>query len=109
MDYQEIGGRIRTQRTALAMSQETLAELAHISSVYVSQIERATKQASLNVLMRLAEALDMNLEQLLCEAKRADEEHLNSLLNDCTAQERNVILSAAAAIKKAMRDNGAVA
>ena len=54
MVYQEIGERIRTQRKTLGLSQETLAELADVSPVYISQIERATKHASLDVLIRVA-------------------------------------------------------
>ena len=47
------------------MTQKALAETVGISPEYVSQIESRTKQASVDTLKALAEALSLNLDDLI--------------------------------------------
>jgi len=60
-----IAEKVKLQRRKLGISQETLAEIANIDRTYASQIERAIANPSLTVLCSIANALEMNLSDLL--------------------------------------------
>ena len=54
------------------MSQEKLAERADISAQYVSNIERGKENPTLDLLLRVAEALRVSLGQM-CEFETVEE------------------------------------
>jgi transcriptional regulator with XRE-family HTH domain len=56
---------VRQLREARGMSQEDLADAAQIDRTYVSAIERQRYAVSIDVLERLAEALEVEPSQLL--------------------------------------------
>jgi transcriptional regulator with XRE-family HTH domain len=58
------GKRLRELRRERGLSQATLAERAEITSEHVSRIERALVGPSLEVMDRLAEALDVEIKAL---------------------------------------------
>jgi transcriptional regulator with XRE-family HTH domain len=60
-----LGHRVRTLRHQLKLSQERLAERAGLHWTYVSGVERGLRNPGLNVLARLAKALDVPLPELL--------------------------------------------
>ena len=65
MDIKKRFGRIvRTRRRALDMSQEELGEYAKLNRGYISDIERGLRNPSLEVIERIAIALDMDLAEL---------------------------------------------
>ncbi len=59
-----LGKRINEIRKRQGLSQERLAERASISAQYVSNIERGKENPTLDLLLRLAEALRVSLGQL---------------------------------------------
>lgn len=59
-----LGKRIREIRKNQAISQEQLAERAGISAQYVSNIERGKENPTLDLLLRLADALKVSLGQM---------------------------------------------
>ena len=59
-----LGKRIREIRKSQGISQEQLAERASISAQYVSNIERGKENPTLDLLLRLAEALRVSLGQM---------------------------------------------
>lgn len=61
-----LGKRIREIRKRQALSQEKLGERAGISAQYVSNIERGVENPTLDLLLRLAEALKVSLGEM-CE------------------------------------------
>lgn len=61
-----IAGNARSLRARVGISQEELASLADIDRTYASQIERGVANPSLEVLVRIAEALGVELHDLLC-------------------------------------------
>lgn len=65
-DYRKIlAGNVKAARKTLALSQEALALEAGIDRTYISGIERATRNPSLTLLVRLAERLGTTPAALL--------------------------------------------
>ncbi|MFS0864557.1 helix-turn-helix domain-containing protein [Fredinandcohnia sp. 179-A 10B2 NHS] len=64
-----VGHRIRRLRNEKKWSQQKLAEEAGISETYMGEIERAEKSASLDVLVRIANALNIPTSHLLSKAE----------------------------------------
>lgn len=65
LDYSEIGRRIARRRKELGLRQIQVCERAGINDKYLSCIERATSIPSLEVIMRLALALDTTPDEFL--------------------------------------------
>lgn len=83
MLYQGLGKRIRQQRKLLRMTQEQLAEQAGISLSFLGHIERGTRKASLDTLVRICNALQVS-PQLLLQDSLAD-----NLLGDASTVSDN--------------------
>jgi transcriptional regulator with XRE-family HTH domain len=64
------GRAVRTLRAARGLSQEALADEAHLHRTYVGSIERGERNVSLLNLDRLAQALDVDLATLMRETDR---------------------------------------
>jgi len=65
-----LGNNVRRLRGARGLSQEQLAFDAEIDRTYVSQIERAVINPSLQVLHRIGKVLDVSVPELLTKSKR---------------------------------------
>lgn len=65
LDYTEIGRRIARRRKELGLRQVEVCERAGINDKYLSCIERATSIPSLEVIMKLALALDTTPDEFL--------------------------------------------
>ena len=65
LDYSQIGKRIAQRRKELGMKQAEVCERAGINDKYLSCIERATSIPSLEVIMKLALALDTTPDTFL--------------------------------------------
>ncbi len=63
-----LGDFIRDQREIMRLSMRQLANLAHVSNPYLSQIERGLYQPSANVLKGIADALGIPAEKLYAAA-----------------------------------------
>ena len=71
MDLREVfAGNLRRLRHAKGMSQDDLAYEAEISRSYLSQLEKGVFYASLKIIGKLAEALDIEPAELLRSARR---------------------------------------
>lgn len=68
----QLGKRIGEMRKRQGLSQERLAERAGISAQYVSNIERGKENPTLDLLLRLSEALRVSLGQM-CDFDAVDE------------------------------------
>lgn len=72
LDYHMIGTRIARRRKRLKLSQAVVAERADLSNQYVSNIERAVSIPSIEVIMRLAIALDTTPDEFLVGTARRE-------------------------------------
>ena len=65
MLYEDLGKRIKQQRVLAKMTQEKLAERAGISLSFLGHIERGSRKASLDTLVRISNALQVSPSLLL--------------------------------------------
>lgn len=64
-----IGLAIRELRNSSNLSQEKLAELSGLHRTYVSDIERGSRNITLNSLSKIADALQISLSELVKKAE----------------------------------------
>ena len=64
-NLKEMGARVRDARLKLNLSQVALAELAQLHPTYISQIENGKANLSIDVFIRLTEALQVSADWLL--------------------------------------------
>lgn len=63
---ERLATRVAAYRSDRGLSQERLAEQAGLHRTYVGQIERGTANASLAAVEKIATALDVDTDRLLC-------------------------------------------
>jgi CheY-like chemotaxis protein len=63
-----LGSAIKTERCALGISQEKLAERAGLHRTYVSDVERGARNPSLESVEKLAQALELSVPMLFQRA-----------------------------------------
>lgn len=109
LNYVEIGSKIRAYRKAKGLSQEQLAEKIWISTTHMSHIETGTTKLSLPVLVDIANALEIGVDDVLStKASGRKQETVNSIyaiLAECSPAQRNVIEQIVIAAKKALDEN----
>ena len=107
IDTIELGSRIRQARTDRNMSQIELAEACGISVPYVSDIERGKKCFSVDILLRIALALQVSTDWLLRldipQTEYAYNAEAAELLADCNQEEAFVLLESLHNLKKTIR------
>lgn len=64
----DLGAFIRAQRQLANLSLRQMADLAHVSNPYLSQLERGLHEPSVRVLQAIGRALDLSAETLLSHA-----------------------------------------
>ena len=110
LDYASIGLRIKHARTQKEMTQAQLAELTDTSRNHLSLIEAGEKGISLELLISIANALQVSVSDLLVDCadfpSNMDTSELNYLLLDCTSQEEKIITKAAKALKAILSEHG---
>ena len=91
-----VGRRIAHARMDKGYSQAMLAEKANISVSHLSNIERGRKSLSAEVLLRIAEALQVSAEGILFtdipQVHKEVERQIDINLNNCTAREKEFII-----------------
>ncbi|MCL2773373.1 MAG: helix-turn-helix domain-containing protein [Oscillospiraceae bacterium] len=106
IDYIAIGKRIRAIRISKNMPQEKLAEKAELSTTHMSHVETGNTKASLGTIAGIANALEVSVDELLCDnvvrSKHVFEKELANLLADCTDIETYAIVEIAKTAKNAL-------
>ena len=65
MDKVALGSKLREARKNKGYTQEVLAEKADIGVMYLGEIERGIKMPSMNIFIKLIEALDISADYVL--------------------------------------------
>lgn len=109
VNYERIGKRIQAIRKLKKLSQADLAEYTGMSVSYISHIETGIKRASLESVVRIANALEITVDQVLNGNQTGNREEykteLVDLISDCNGYERGVIHDIASAVKRSLRDH----
>ena len=82
MNIDSFGKYIRLYRTKKKMTQEKLAEYADVSPAYISMMERSEKYPALITLIKIANALDVTPDMILCETLNREYEMKRSVMLD---------------------------
>ena len=107
MNSAEIGNRIKIYRKELQLTQENLAEKIDVSPHYIYEIERGSKNMSLNILIKLAGALSVSTDYLLLGHPAdtpQDSDQLSLILSQLSPKEREYAASILLAIFPHLKD-----
>ncbi len=66
VDYKDLGIRIKKKREGKSMSQAELAARTDLSTQHISNVENARSKIGLEKLVRIADALECSVDELLC-------------------------------------------
>lgn len=107
IDYKDLGKRIQTYRKQKGITQQKLSEIIDVVPSNISHIERGTNHVSLPTLVKIAEALDVTIDQLLCgslsKAKFIMIDDIAELLNDCDKKELEAIKDIIITVKRVIK------
>lgn len=107
IDYKAMGSQIRKARKKKRLTQEQLAERVNVGIAHISHIETGSNVPSLQVLVDIANVLDVSVDTLLCMDAACAQPLLNNwlveLTSDCSADEIKLITDLVVATKSSMR------
>ena len=110
VNFTMIGSRIAEIRNAQNCSQMRLAEITDLSISYISHIETAKKKPSLESIVKIVNALNVTVDEVLCGNQLSDpciyQTDIELLLSDCSQSERQVLYRMLKASKDILRDSG---
>lgn len=106
-NYKAIGLRIRFFRKERGLTQGKLAEKAGVEPSNLSHIERGAAKVSLPTLLKIANALEVSLDDLVYESLEKSRhiscKELEAVLTDCSDQEVRAISEMAKLMKSLLR------
>lgn len=107
IDIESIGSRVKFHRLRNKISQDELADLAHISRVRISYLERGERIPSLDSFINIANALNVSADELLADNLLVTGNNMNSeeldILFDCSIDEQQILLRNMRALKGILR------
>ena len=93
-----LGDRLRELRQNRAMSQEQTAHVAEITTAYLGQVERGTKNITVHTLEKVCSALNITLSEFFSTIKEQDRKidevniQISHQLHGKTKSEKQAIL-----------------
>ena len=107
LDYKAIGKRIKVARIRMEITQKQLADRVSVSPTHLSNIETGSTRVSLTTIVKIANALNVTVDDLLCDnlvkARPQFERDMQSLLDDCNDHEVRIAYKVAKAAVEAVR------
>lgn len=104
---QMIGSRISEARRARSLTQADLADKLHIANSHMSSIERGNTNFSVDLLIRIASALQVSADWILFintpETKHVHVEEIEDLFKDCSPDEVASIIQMSRQFKEALQ------
>lgn len=111
IDIESIGSRVKYHRLRNKISQEELAELAQVSRVHISYLERGERIPSMESFINIANALNVSADELLANNLLVTGSNMNSeeqnILFDCSVNERQILLENMRKLKDILRSYSA--
>ncbi len=105
-----LGRRVQQYRKAKGYSTDKLGKLVGVSKSHINNIESGNSRASAEILVRIANALDVSVDMLLCDSlsakmsQRARMAEYTKIMNECNAIESKVIIDTVKALKISLRE-----
>lgn len=107
IDYDAIGLRIKIARIKAKITQEKLAEQVGLSTAHISNIETGNTKLSLSTIVKLANALTVSVDELLCDSiinsSYVYSREAQETLLDCSPYEIRILLDILKSTKEALR------
>ena len=104
LDYKLMGERLKKARIKKGYTQEKLAEMMKVSVAYLSRIETAKTHVNLRRLSELCSLLDVSEAYILDGVSNTSNTYLNNELNtilkDCSSQDKELIYQIATIISE---------
>lgn len=108
IDYKAIGKRVKIGRIRRDYSQDKLAELTGLSNPHISNVENGGTHLSLKTLIKIANALELSPNDLLCDnvdvGKSGFINEVVSLTDDCDEVEIRIMADTLTALKGSIRE-----
>lgn len=109
VNFKMIGKRIAEIRKSQHYSQMELAEMTDLSISYISHIETAKKKPSIESLIKIVNALNVTVDELLCGNQLYDpnvyQTDIDILMADCSLAERYFLFRMLQSAKDILRDS----
>ncbi len=111
LDVNALGNRVKEYRKAKNYSAEKLGEMIGVTQSHITNIESGNSRASAEILVRIANALDVSLDILLCDSlsvkvhQKARMTEYARILDECSASETKVIVDTVKALKSSLREH----
>ncbi len=81
-----IGARIKSIREAKKLTQEGLAEKMDINTIYLSNIERGKANPTLDMLIKLSDALEVEMWELFDYGHEVSQRELKNMMKKFTKE-----------------------
>ncbi len=110
IDYESIGKRIKSYRSMKNLSQEELGELVSINYRHISNIENGRRFPSLELIVAIANALDVSADDLLTDNLKHSsspvDTEIHDLLLDCNHDEKAILTRTLTFLKALLSEFG---
>lgn len=108
IDNASIGNRIKYYRNEMGISQEDLGAKVYVTGKHLSYLETGTKVPSLELLISIANALDVSADDLLVDnlthTSSTVGQELHAILQDCNHDEREMLIRLLKFMKELFRE-----
>lgn len=110
LDISALGKKIKQYRAEKGYSAEKLGEIAGVSKSHINNIESANARASAEVLVRIANALEVSVDILLCDSlngkasRDAMANEFSGLLEECSEQQTKIIVNTVKTLRENLRE-----
>lgn len=109
IDYVLIGKRLKRYRQIAHLTQEALADKIDVATSTIAHAESGTSKPSLPLLIKIANVLNITLDQIICDSLPVADIYVDKdiadLLADCSTIEKRIIRDIVAATKETFRNN----
>lgn len=109
IDYQMIGRRVKIARIRNGITQDALAERTELSNTHISNIETGKTKLGLPAMIRIANALSVSVDELLCDnvtqSKAVFLKEASEVLTDCNNEELLLFIEMVKTMKTVIRNN----
>ena len=108
IDYKSIGVRIKAARQQKHYTQDQVAEMCDVSIQHISNIENNKTKVSLPLLIDIANALQVTLDQLVCgvlqQADAVYAKEIDEIFESCSIEEKRLLIQSLKSTKKLLDD-----